>query len=55
MADKPDKPAKPHQTPRAQAQRAARHARLAEEMRKNLLRRKQRARARSDAIRKDDE
>jgi hypothetical protein len=49
-----DKPAKPHQTPRTTAEKTARHERLAEEMRKNLLRRKQRQRSQEDKIRKGD-
>ena len=54
MARTSDKPQKPHQTPRTRAQKTARQERLTEEMRKNLLRRKQRARAQQDKTRKDD-
>ena len=54
MTRRPDKPEQPHRTPRTQAEKAARQERLAEEMRKNLRRRKQRARAQEDKIRKED-
>jgi hypothetical protein len=56
MADKagkpppgsPDRPSAdaPHHTPRTQADKAARQARLAAEMRQNLLKRKRQQRAR---------
>jgi hypothetical protein len=39
-------PAAPHQTPRTRADKAARQARLAAEMRQNLLKRKRQQRAR---------
>jgi hypothetical protein len=56
MAERDDKPPPdasqrepagfPHQTPRTRAEKAARQARLAQEMRENLLRRKRQQRAR---------
>jgi hypothetical protein len=54
MAEKPGKPASgagtppeaPHQTPRTRAEKAAREARLAAEMRENLVKRKRQQRAR---------
>ena len=58
MPDRPDKPSRgfperepagaPHETPRTQAEKAARQARLAAEMRQNLLKRKRQQRARDD-------
>jgi hypothetical protein len=56
MADRAGKPApgepddiepgQPHQTPRTRGEKAARQARLAAEMRSNLLKRKRQQRAR---------
>jgi hypothetical protein len=56
MPDRPDKPEPPgsrksshdapHQTPRTREEKAARQARLAAEMRQNLLKRKRQQRAR---------
>ena len=45
MADDPARPKRPHHTPRTDAAKAARAARLAEEMRKNLHKRKHQQRA----------
>jgi hypothetical protein len=47
-------PARPHLTPRIRADKAARAARLAAEMRANLLKRKRQQRARGDAGGSDD-
>jgi hypothetical protein len=46
-------PARPHHTPRTLEEKAAREARLAAEMRANLLKRKRQQRARDDARRSD--
>ena len=42
-------PSAPHHTPRTKAEKAAREARLADEMRENLLKRKRQQRAREAA------
>jgi hypothetical protein len=57
MADPIDRPAPtdPHLTPRAQAGKAARQARLAAEMRDNLVKRKRQQRARDARAPVDDE
>jgi hypothetical protein len=47
-------PPRPHLTPRTRADKAAREARLAAEMRANLLKRKRQQRARGDAGGSDD-
>jgi hypothetical protein len=52
--DEGGKSARPHLTPRTLADKAAREARLAAEMRANLLKRKRQQRARGDAGGSDD-
>jgi hypothetical protein len=47
-------PGRPHHTPRTRADKAARQARLAAELRSNLLKRKRQQRARGDASGSDD-
>ncbi len=56
MADPKDKPkpTDPHLTPRTQADKAARQARLAAEMRANLVKRKRQQRARDARTPADD-
>jgi hypothetical protein len=67
MADQPDKPPHseppeskdpaqrgPRHSPRTQADKAARQARLAAEMRQNLLKRKRQQRARDGRTPQDD-
>jgi hypothetical protein len=47
-------PGRPHHTARTRAEKAARQARLAAELRANLLKRKRQQRARGDASGSDD-
>ena len=55
VAKTPQAPDQPHQTPRTRAEKSARQRRLAEEMRKNLLKRKAQRREKLKASEPADE